>query len=361
MPTQPVPLSRHVEERLAGRGRFAAEMQTILNRIAFIGRRLSNEIARAPFLGRLGLAGADNRSGEAQKKLDVVANDLLVEGFSGLGTIAMILSEELDDPLWPDGGGNGPYVLCIDPIDGSSNTEINGPLGTVFGVYERRGSGSGREGPGARPQGADSRRQAAGAGPQGAGGGHDNSLPSGSKIVASGYVLYGPSTLLVYTTGDGAFGFTLDSGQGEFLLTHDRIRCPERGKYYSANLGSRRGWHPNIGRYLDWVTESDPATGRPYSLRYIGALVADLHRSLIEGGLYFYPGTEKKPDGKLRLLYECAPLAFLTEQAGGRASTGNRRILEVETREAHQRTPLVIGSAGEVALYEAFLRNGKPD
>jgi fructose-1,6-bisphosphatase I len=327
-------LSRQVEEHLRGRGRIAADLQTILGRLAFIGRRLSNEITRAAFLGRLGLAGADTISGEAQKKLDVVANDLLVEGFSGIGTIAMILSEELDEPLIPEGGSEGAYILCIDPIDGSSNTDINGPLGTIFGIYRRQDAAPGRQGV---------------------------PLPQGSGIVASGYILYGPSTLLAYTAGDGVFGFTLDAEQGEFLLTHDRIRCPARGKYYSANLGGRRGWHPNIGRYLDWVTEVDPDTRRPYSLRYIGALVADLHRSLIEGGLYFYPGTASRPDGKLRLLYECAPLAYLTEQAGGRASTGSRRILELETREAHQRSPLVIGSREEVALYETFLKNGTPD
>jgi fructose-1,6-bisphosphatase I len=331
--TDHLPLSRHVEMHLGGDGPFAAEMGTILGRIAFIGRRLSHDIARAPLLGRLGLAGGDNVSGEAQKKLDVVANDLLVEGFSGIGSIAMILSEELDEPLLPDGGGGGAYVLCIDPIDGSSNTEINGPLGTIFGIYRRRGGGAGAGIP----------------------------LPQGSEIVAAGYILYGPSTLLVYTAGDGVYGFTLDAGQGEFLLTHDRIRCPAKGRYYSANLGGRRGWDLNLGRYLDWVTEKDPGTRRPYSLRYIGALVADLHRSLIEGGLYFYPGSAGKPDGKLRLLYECAPLAFLTEQAGGRASTGTRRILELETHTAHQRCPLVIGSADEVAIYEGFLKNGKPD
>ncbi len=330
-----IQLNRQVEGHLKGRGRIAVELQTILGRLAFIGRRLAGQIARATFLDQLGLAGTGNVSGEAQKKLDVVANDLLVEGFSSIGIIAMILSEELDEPLIPTGGSEGGYVLCIDPIDGSSNTDINGPLGTIFGVYRRQGGG-----PGERA---------------------DVALPQGSEIVASGYILYGPSTQMVYTAGDGVFGFTLDTEQGEFLLTHDRIRCPERGTYYSADLGSQRGWHPNIGRYLDWVTESDAGTRRPYSLRYSGALVADLHRSLIEGGLYFYPGTAQQPDGKLRLLYECAPLAYLTEQAGGRASTGRGRILDIETREAHQRCPLVIGSAGEVALYETFLRNGSPD
>jgi fructose-1,6-bisphosphatase I len=335
METKNIHLNRQVQEHLKGRGRIAVELQTILGRLAFIGRRLAGKIARAAFLDHLGLAGADNVSGEAQKKLDVVANDLLVEGFSSIGTIAMILSEELDEPLIPTGGSEGTYILCIDPIDGSSNTDVNGPVGTIFGIYRRQHGG-----PGERT---------------------DVALPQGSAIVASGYILYGPSTQMVYTAGDGVFGFTLDAEQGEFLLTHDRIRCPQRGKYYSADLGSRRGWHPNIGRYLDWVTESDADTRRPYSLRYFGALVADLHRSLIEGGLYFYPGTERQPDGKLRLLYECAPLAYVTEQAGGRASTGTGRILDLETREAHQRSPLVIGSAEEVALYETFLKNGNLD
>jgi fructose-1,6-bisphosphatase I len=166
--------------------------------------------------------------------------------------------------------------------------------------------------------------------------------------------------MLAYTAGKGAYGFTLDNEIGEYLLTHDPLRCPARGNYYSANLGRCRDWHPHIQAYLDYVTQTDKGTGRPYSLRYIGALVADLHRSLIEGGIYFYPPDPKRAEGKLRLLYECAPLAFLTEQAGGRASTGTERILELETNAAHQRAPLVIGSADEVALYESFMKHGKP-
>ena len=224
--------------------------------------------------------------------------------------------------------------MCIrdstDPLDGSSNTDIDGAVGTIFGIYPRAGSGP-----------VDEARDL---------------LRKGSEQIAAGYVLYGPATVLVYTAGDGAFGFTLDEDRGEFVLTHDRIRCPARGHYYSANLGHIREWHRGIRKYIEYLTERDPATGRPYSLRYVGALVADLHRSLIEGGLYFYPADEGHANGKLRLLYECAPLGFVIEQAGGRASTGTQRILEVRAGAIHQRVPFVIGSAEDVELYESFMR-----
>ena len=333
-PDDRITLQKQIERHLQDQPRLASDLAPILDRMAFIGRRLAREVGRAAFLGRLGLAGGENVSGEAQKKLDVVANDVLVEAFSGTGLIAMILSEELEDPLVPEGGGKSSYILATDPIDGSSNTDINGSLGTIFGIYRRRDA----EGQGNK----------------------SIPLPQGSDIVAAGYVLYGPSTLLVYTAGKGVYGFTLDMETGEYLLTHDRIRCPASGKYYSSNLGSLRGWHPNLQRYIDYMTENDPETRRPYSLRYIGALVADLHRCLIEGGIYFYPADAKYAEGKLRLLYECSPLAFVVEQAGGRAGTGKKRILDVETRAAHQRSPLVIGSTEGVALYESFLKDGKP-
>jgi fructose-1,6-bisphosphatase I len=172
--------------------------------------------------------------------------------------------------------------------------------------------------------------------------------------------MYGPSTVLVYTCGDGVNGFTLDHDLGEFLLSHENICCPARGHYYSANLGHYHEWPPNIQQFIEYVTDHDPATHRPYSLRYTGALVADVHRSLLEGGLYFYPSDGEHKDGKLRLLYECAPLAFVVEQAGGRASTGMQRILDIQAESIHQRVPLVIGGAGDVALYEKFWADGRP-
>ncbi len=178
--------------------------------------------------------------------------------------------------------------------------------------------------------------------------------------MAAGYVLYGPGTLLVCSVGAGVDGFTLDSDIGEFLLSHASIHCPARGLYYSANLAHQGDWHPNLQAYLRFLTKPDAVAPRSYSLRYSGALVADLHRCLIEGGIYFYPADGQHPDGKLRLLYECAPLAYVVEQAGGRASTGTERVLDVEGHSIHQRAPLAIGSAQELALYEAFLKHGQP-
>ena len=186
-------------------------------------------------------------------------------------------------------------------------------------------------------------------------------MPQGRDLLAAGYILYGPSTIAAFAaTGMPARAYTLDEERGAWEPTHPALTCPEKGKTFSANLGRQGEWHPNLRAYLDWLTATDKESERPYSLRYIGALVADLHRCLIEGGIYFYPGDPKHPDGKLRLLYECAPLAFLTEAAGGRASDGTRRILEVEATAAHQRCPLVIGSAADVALYEQFMRTGRP-
>jgi fructose-1,6-bisphosphatase I len=186
----------------------------------------------------------------------------------------------------------------------------------------------------------------------------EGELRAGAEIVAAGYVLYGPSTVFVYSIGDGSSGFTLDHDVGEFILSHAAIECPRRGSFYSANLGRYNSWHPHVRSFADYVIQDDPASGRPYSLRYTGALVADLHRSLLEGGIYFYPGDASNPDGKLRLLYECAPLAFITEQAGGRASTGDRRILEVAPESLHQKAPFAVGSLDDVQLYERFFAKG---
>jgi fructose-1,6-bisphosphatase I len=303
--------------------------------VAETGIALSREIDRAAFSGALGLAGDRNATGDAQKKLDLVSNEMVVEGLSETGLVAAIISEEMEEPKALPSGSGAPYVVCIDPLDGSSNTDINGALGTIFGVSRRR-------------VGVETAVDA------------PATIPRGSDLVAAGYVMYGPSTVFTYSCGAGVFGFTLDHDRGEFLLTRDRMRCPERGRTYSANLGNQASWPPSIRKYLEHITELDPETRRPYSLRYSGALVADLHRILIEGGLYFYPADAKSPDGKLRLLYECAPLGYVVEQAGGRASTGTGRILDVVPESIHQRVPFVIGSADEVALYESFMTRGNP-
>ncbi|HUD70982.1 MAG TPA: class 1 fructose-bisphosphatase [Dongiaceae bacterium] len=312
----------------AGKGdKTPAAVVDLLDRIAEAGRKVAREVRRAALTGTTGYAGGTNLTGDRQKKLDVIGNGIVLEALEASRLVAAIVSEEDEKPVvtkTPDAA----YVVCTDPIDGSSNTDVDGPLGTIFSIA-----------------------------PRPAGGG----LPQGRDLVAAGYVLYGPSTLMaVAAQGLPARAFTLDEERGAWVGSHPRLACPERGRTFSANLGRQREWHPNLRAYLDWLTADDKATNRPYSLRYIGALVADLHRCLIEGGIYFYPGDPKHPDGKLRLLYECAPLAFLTESAGGRCSDGTRRVLEVEATTAHQRCPLVIGSAAEVAICEQFMKTGRP-
>jgi fructose-1,6-bisphosphatase I len=306
-------------------GVAAGGVADILESLSTAGRAIALEVRRAALTGRTGYSGGENITGDRQKKLDLAGNQIVLDAFMKGGPVAAVISEEDDQPV-PTATPDAPFILCTDPIDGSSNTDVDGPLGTIFSICARRGGGR---------------------------------FPQGADIAAAGYILYGPSTIFACSAGDGAAAFTLDEDAGAWVGTHPALRCPRRGRTFSANLGRQREWHPHLRAWLDWVTATDKDTGRPWSLRYIGALVADLHRCLIEGGIYFYPGDPKHKDGKLRLLYECAPLAFLTEQAGGRAITGDKRILDVETTAAHQRSPLVIGSADDVAQYESFMKTGK--
>ena len=303
----------------------AGQVADVVDSLAAAGKIIAREVRRIALDGQTGYAGSENITGDRQKKLDIAGNEVVLDAFRKGGPIAAIISEEDDQPV-PTATPDAPFVLCTDPIDGSSNTDIDGPLGTIFSICRRRAGVP---------------------------------VPQGSDIAAAGYILYGPSTILALSAGDGAAAFTLDEDQGAWVATHPALRCPPRGRTFSANLGRQREWHPHLRAYLDWVTDTDAASGRPYSLRYIGALCADLHRCFIEGGIYFYPGDPKNKDGKLRLLYECAPLAFLAEQAGGRASTGAGRILEVKATAPHQRSPLVLGSAEEVARFEAFMSTGR--
>ena len=295
-------------------------LPTLLAALSRAAHTLAREIRRAALVGHLGWVGGSNPTGDAQKKLDVLGNTTVMDALAETGFVAAVVSEELPEATPVSRGSAARYVVCMDPLDGSSNTDINGPVGTIFGI----------------------RRCARAA------------------QVAAGYVLYGPSTVFVYTCGTGVNGFTWDDERGVFVLTHPAIRCPRQGHYYSTNLGHYHEWHPHIQRCIDYLTAHDPLTHRPYSLRYTGALVADVHRCLLEGGLYFYPADAAHQQGKLRLLYECAPLAFVVEQAGGCASSGAARILDIQADTLHQRMPLVIGSAHDVALYEQFLANGRP-
>ena len=329
MNSHAITLSRHIIEDEHRHHNTTGELSRLLVQVAFAAKILAREFGRAALVGKLGLIGEKNATGDAQKKLDVFANNTVMEAFAETNLVAGVVSEELDQVRQIMTGANAKYLLCIDPLDGSSNTDINGVLATIFGIYR--------------------------CAEEVKGGLTEQMMRKGSEQIAAGYVMYGASTILVYTCGHGVHGFTLDRDLGEFLLTHNNLCCPPRGQVYSANLGHRCEWGSGVQRYIDHLEESDMASKRPYALRYSGALVADLHRSLIEGGVYFYPPDKAHPDGKLRLLYECAPLAFVVENAGGRASTGFTRILDIKAESIHQRVPLVIGSAEDVAEYESFV------
>ncbi len=302
--------------------------------MAAAARKIGREIQRAALTGRIGSAGGRNPTGDTQKKLDVYSNEVVVDVFEARGLVAGIVSEEMDDLRTLACSSEAAYLLCVDPLDGSSNADVNGAVGTIFSFYRR-------------PQRGPCRDLTA-------------ELLEGAELVAAGYVLYGPSVLLVYSLGRDVNGFTLDPETGRFLLSHEEIRCPAHGPYYSANLGRYNGWEPNLRRFADYLIEDDPTTGRPYSLRYSGALVADLHRILLDGGIYFYPADSKHPDGKLRLLYECVPLAFVAQAAGARATTGVQRVRDVRVGSLHQRAPFAVGGRHEIELYESFIAHGRP-
>jgi fructose-1,6-bisphosphatase I len=326
MSTEAITLTRHIIREEHRHPEAHGQLSTLLTQIAYAAKILAREIRRASLVGRVGLAGEMNITGDAQKKLDVFGNDVMVDAFVSSGMVSAIVSEEMKETEHLTCDLHAKYVLAVDPLDGSSNTDINGAIGTIFGVYPR--------------------------GPNEWCGTPKQVLQPGTNLVAAGYVMYGPSTILVYSTGEEVNGFTLDHDVGEFLLSHPSMKCPPKGHYYAANLGRAPDWHPHLHKYVAHLN----ATG--YSLRYTGALVADMHRTLLEGGLYFYPQDHSHPEGKLRLLYECAPLAFVMEKAGGKSSTGTQRTLDVEPTSPHHRIPFVIGGAEDVAVYERFLAHG---
>ena len=316
-------LSQHLAAAPGARTPEGGAGSRLLEALAAAACRLAQEVRRAALVGNLGLSGDTNVTGDAQKKLDLVGNEVILDAVAPTGLVAAVVSEELAEARTL--AREGRYVLCTDPLDGSSNIDINGTVGTIFGVYPRVATGP--------------------IGPA-------DLLRSGAEQILAGYVMYGPATILVYTAGQGTHGFTLDPEQEAFVLTHPDLCCPPRGGYYSANMARETEWGPGVRRFVtSLAAPAASGDGRSWSLRYSGALVADLHRSLIEGGLYFYPADGKNRRGKLRLLYECAPLALVVEQAGGAASTGTRRILDVRAASIHQRVPFAIGSVEDVARY----------
>jgi fructose-1,6-bisphosphatase I len=303
--------------------------------VALAAKLIARETTRAGLADILGRAGERNVQGEEQQKLDVYANKTIVRLMDHTGRLCVMASEESADPIpIPDGYPCGNYVLLFDPLDGSSNIDYNVSIGTIFSIYRRVSEGSSP-------------------------GGLVDLLQPGYKQVAGGYVIYGSSTMLVYTTGQGVHGFTLDPSLGEFLLSHSDIRIPARPQYFSINQGNYPHWPEGVRRYADWlIEEGSGQPGKGLSLRYIGSLVADFHRTLLSGGVFAYPADTKdpfKPFGKLRLAYECAPLAFIAVQAGGYASDGVNPILKLQPHDLHQRVPVFIGNRDLVEKAEELV------
>ncbi len=320
-------LSRHVLQQLHSFSADAQDLSALMNRIALAGKLIARRLSRAGLMeGVLGFTGDVNVQGESVKKMDVYANDVFISVFKQSGLVCRLASEEMDKPYYiPENCPVGRYTLLYDPIDGSSNTDINLSLGSIFAIRQQEGNDENTE---AR-----------------------DLLQNGRKQIAAGYILYGPSTMLVYSIGKGVHSFTLDPSLGEFILSDENIQIPNHGSIYSVNEGNFWQWDDSIREYIRYVHRTEG-----YVARYSGAMVSDVHRILVQGGVFLYPGTVKKPEGKLRLLYENAPLAFLIEQAGGRASTGSGDILDVVPEKLHQRTPLIIGSKDDVALVESFIQ-----
>jgi fructose-1,6-bisphosphatase I len=331
MPHRAVTLSQFILERERAHPKASGEFTRLLTDIALAAKMINREVTRAGLVDLLGYTGAENVHGEKVQKLDVFARDVIYSVLGSTGQLAVLASEEDEDIIpVPEGQTPGHYVVNFDPLDGSSNINANVNIGTIFSILPR----CTKTGPGNQ----------------------QDVLQPGARQLAAGYVMYGSSTMLVYTTGDGVHGFTFEPSLGEFLLSHPDIRTPSRGKIYSVNESNYFQWPDGVKRYVDWLKQTDGPSGRPYSARYIGSLVADFHRNLLYGGVFLYPADLKNPGGKLRLLYEGAPLAFVAEQAGGAASDGHRRILDIVPTELHQKTPLILGSALDVKDCEEFIQ-----
>lgn len=298
----------------------------LLSELIVAAKIISKEVRKSGLTDILGLTGDINVQGETVKKLDQFAHTMIVRRMSHLGQLCAMVSEESADIIEiPDKHKKGNYVLIFDPLDGSSNIDVNVNIGTIFSIHKKVS-------PGEEVTSADV-------------------LQPGYNQVAAGYFLYGTSTMMIYSTGDGLNGFTLYPEVGEFLLSHENIRIPEKGKIFSVNMGYSNYWDENVTAVMGHFTQADPERGLPYSLRYIGSLVADFHRTLLYGGIFMYPSDKKdprKPHGKLRLMCECAPLAMLVKQAGGLATDGEKDILNIEPEGIHQRVPIYIGSRRDV-------------
>ncbi|MEX0780455.1 MAG: class 1 fructose-bisphosphatase [Balneolales bacterium] len=306
------------------------ELSQLLRDIGLATKIISREVNKAGITNILGVNGTENIHGEHVKKLDVFSNDQMLHALSRSDIVSLVISEK-DEGIIRFKSTSGNYIVYMDPLDGSSNIDVNVSIGTIFSIFMRKSHRSDYPTEG-------------------------DAMQPGVNQVAAGYVLYGSSTILVYTTGMGVSAFTLDPSIGEFFLSDRKIMIPGHGPYYSINEGSHNSWAPGLQEYIKYCKDEDPSSLRPYNSRYIGSMVADVHRTLLKGGIFIYPATEKYPEGKLRLMYECNPLSFLIEQAGGKATTGVKRIMEIQPQQIHERTPIYMGSKTNVNMAENFLR-----
>lgn len=330
MTSQIMTIERHIFEKQKGYPQATGVLTSLLYDMALAAKMIARETTRAGLGDILGAAGTQNIYGERQQKLDMFADDLIFRLNGHTERLCAMASEEHEDILEiPPRYGTGKYVLLFDPLDGSSNIDVNVSIGTIFAVHRKITTGE-------RGTMADM-------------------LQPGRSLVAAGYVIYGSSTMMVYSTGQGVHGFTLDPGIGEFLLSHPDIKIPQTPQFYSANQGYEKRWTEGIRRYTHWLQGLDGATDG-LSHRYIGSLISDFHRNLLQGGVYYYPGDMQKPHGKIRLLLEAQAMAFIAAQAGGYASDGIGNVLDIQPHQLHQRTPLFIGNRALVEKAEAFIR-----
>ena len=324
-------LGQFIIEKQADFPYSKGELSRLLRDLGIAAKIVHREVNKAGLADILGMTGETNIQGEQVKKLDVFANEQFIAALKAGGECCAVASEENDEiiPFNNEVSKNAKYVVAIDPLDGSSNIDVNVSVGTIFSVFRR----TSLSGPGTT----------------------EDFLQRGTEQVAAGYIIYGSSTMLVYSTGKGVNGFTLDPSIGEFCLSHPEMKIPRNGKTYSINEGYYVHFPEGVKKFIKYCQEEDPKSNRPYSSRYIGSAVADIHRNLITGGIFIYPITSQNPKGKLRLVYESNPLAFIIEQAGGKATDGLKRILDIEPTSIHQRTPFFIGSPEMVDVAAEFM------
>lgn len=324
-------LGQFIIEKQADFPYAKGELSRLLRDIGIAAKIVNREVNKAGLADILGDNGTMNVQGEGQKKLDIFADEQFISALRSGGECCVVASEEHDNCIFIESeiSKNAKYIVAIDPLDGSSNIDVNVSIGTIFSIYRRKSIDGCAN--------------------------MEDVLQKGVEQVAAGYVVYGSSTMMVYTTGKGVNGFTLDPSIGEFCLSHPNIKIPPNGRIYSINEGNYVHFPDGVKRYIKYCQEEDAATERPFISRYIGSMVADIHRNLLKGGIFLYPATSANRTGKLRLLYECNPMAFIIEQAGGKASNGSERILDIQPEKLHQRSPIFIGNSEMVEMVERLM------